>query len=61
MIYIYRSKANDVPDLMQLKFLINYRLIIEKSKFSINNKVPRYIYLGMQVETYRNASWTYRN
>ena len=31
MIYIYRSKANDVPDLMQLKSLINYRLIIDKS------------------------------
>ena len=24
-------KANDLPDLMQLKFLINYRLIIDKS------------------------------
>ena len=30
---VYRSIANDVPHLMQLKFLINYRSIIDKSIF----------------------------
>ena len=37
-------KANNLPDFMQVKFLINYRSIIEISIFSITNKIRRYLY-----------------